>query len=174
MLMPRIVNTKPCNLQSAFVIFTSNFSCSAERVPHMKMEESQSSHGMRQAKNGRRDGWRWRGPQLSHVRQWSACYVTVIVLGYALSGFSQQTYSSTACSIKHWVSNTTEYFCLPKCSTGCSVYMTYTKKTQIFNRPLLWIPRLFYSHSPQQGLTDKSNFAKIPGDNFLPCFGLLK
>lgn len=32
----RIVNTKPCNLQNAFVIFTSNFSFSTEWVPHMK------------------------------------------------------------------------------------------------------------------------------------------
>lgn len=35
MLKLRIVNTKPCNLQNAFVIFTSNFSFSTERVPHM-------------------------------------------------------------------------------------------------------------------------------------------
>lgn len=35
MLKLRIVNTKPCNLQNAFVIFTSNFSSSTEWVPHM-------------------------------------------------------------------------------------------------------------------------------------------
>lgn len=56
MLMLRIVNTKPCNLPNAFVIFTSNFSGSTVRVPHMKTEESKGSRGMRPAKNEHKDG----------------------------------------------------------------------------------------------------------------------
>lgn len=157
MLMPRIVNTKPCNLQSAFVIFTSNFSCSAARVPHMKTEESQGSHGMRQAKNGHKDGWRRPGPPLSHVRQWSACYGMAIVLVYALSGFSQQTYSSAAGSIKCWVILTilSHEYCTC-CKAAAAVQSTRNKqKTHIFHRSLLWIYCLFCSRSPHRGLNEK-------------------
>lgn len=68
MLELRIVNTKPCNLQNAFVIFTSNFSFSTEWVPHMKRGNQKRSCGMRWAKNERKDEWQsLRPPALLYV-----------------------------------------------------------------------------------------------------------
>lgn len=138
MLMPRIVNTKPCNLQSAFVIFTSNFSCSAARVPHMKTEESQGSRGMRRAKNGHTkmdDGGQGRHFLIYvsglHVTGWRSCLV------YALSGLLSREYCTC-------------------CKAAEALQSTRNKhKTHIFHRSLLRMHCLFCSRSPHRGLNEK-------------------